>query len=154
MSTDREQVENPPTDAKSVVTTEAETESLDPMIAPKHAQGSTVSLNSKMVSGLNVTEAKSSVDYVTSGIDKIRQISEKILSLVSTLQQQQQAQLEEEEQQQQQQQLQVVQAAEDPKQLSILTELDKKVQQILDASTMEKVNSITFISLTRRYLQP
>ena len=121
---------------------------MDPRVAPTHAseQGSTILLNSKLVSGSVGEEKDSNVDYITNGIDKIKQISEKVLSLLSTLQQQLQQRQQEEQQQQkqplqqQQQQQQVVQAAEDSaKLLSILTELDKKVQQILNVSTTEKV---------------
>ena len=136
MSTDKEPAENPHADAESVVTTEAETETLDPMVTPKPAQGSAILLNtSKMVSG-GAREEKSSIDYITSGvIDEIKRISETMLSLVRQNLQQQQEELQE-----QQQQSQVVQAAED-----LLTELDKKVQQILKhcadvyVSTKEKV---------------
>ena len=113
---------------------DAETEDTELVGAP--SKGITA-LNSKMVSG-NDHEVKSSVDYVTSGIDEIKQISEQILGLLRTLQQQQQ--------QQQQQQLQVSHAAEaDPQKLSsVLTELHKNMQQIrkycADVSTIEKVS--------------
>ena len=107
---------------------DAETEDTELVGAP--SEGITA-FNSKMVSG-NDHEVKSSVDYVTSGIDEIKHISNQILALLSTLQQQQQ--------------LQVSHAAEgDPQKLgSVLTELHKNMQQIrkycADVSTIEKVS--------------
>ena len=137
MDTGRELPEIPPTEAKpneeSIDTTEAELDaSAIVMIVPKEA-GSADALNSKMVSGNDDPEAKSKVDYVTYGINEIKQNSEKILSLLSTLQQQVE-----------QQQQEASPVAEEPEQSgSILTEVDKKVQQILkcctDLFTMEEV---------------
>ena len=123
MSDDREQ------DEKLSVRIPIDAETEDTELVGASNKGITI-LNSKMVSG-NDHEVKSSVDYVTSGIDEIKQISKQILTMLSTLQQQQQ-------------QLQVSHAAEaDVKLSSILTELDTKMQQILkycvDVSTIEKV---------------
>lgn len=92
-------------------------------------------LNSAMVSG-NSHEARSSVDYVTAGIDQIKQLSEQILSILKSPQQHQQPLLA------------AGQVAEcDPKLYSMLTELDKKVQQFLkscaDVVMREKVTNYT-----------
>ena len=145
MDTEREPAEIPPTNAEpneeSIDTAEAELDASPLVIAPKQA-GSAVAWNSKMVSG-NSPQAKSKVDHVTYGIDEIKQISEKILKLLSTLQQQQDQQ---QHQQAGQQQQRASPVTEVPEESSILTEVDKKVQQILkcctDLCTMEEVRNI------------
>ena len=119
--------ENTPIEAEPEVKhpTEAERDSLEtpPTLMRPAKEGSTI-LNSAMVSGSD-HEPKSSVDYIASGFNEIKQILKQILD--TTLQQQQpQAKLS-----------------------SLVSTLNEKVQQLSEdyaaASQKEKVNHVAVI---------